>query len=99
MRNLDRAESSCPVVVAEESPNPLASTDTPFARIGVRCDWLDQPIAETLVVPLPVVVVNVGSDRIPEILLTDRNDPAKALRAKAAAPSLRMGTQVWAPRW
>jgi len=45
VRKLDRAESGCPVVVVEQSPNPLPSTDTSFACIGVRSDWLDQPIA------------------------------------------------------
>jgi hypothetical protein len=31
VQKLDRADSGSPVVVAEESPNPLPSADTTFA--------------------------------------------------------------------
>jgi hypothetical protein len=74
VRKLDRAKSGCPVVILEQSPNPFAPPNATLTSIRVRRIPFDRSIAESLVVPLHVIMINVGSDRTPKMLLTERND-------------------------
>lgn len=47
------------MVEVEQSPHPLASANAPCARVGVRSNWIEQPIVESLVIPLHVAMINV----------------------------------------
>jgi hypothetical protein len=56
----DRAKSGdIAVVEVEQTTDPFASPNFPSARVGVRSNWIEQPIVESLVVPLHVVMINV----------------------------------------
>ncbi|HEY5958963.1 MAG TPA: hypothetical protein VIV60_20530 [Polyangiaceae bacterium] len=89
----DNAQPSIPSTSGDDAPTNLTG-DSPSARIGVRCDWIEQPIAKSLVVPLYVVMINVSSDRTPKVLFAQRNDAGQTLRPEAQNPSLRVGIQI-----
>lgn len=75
VRELGRAKSSSRAVVeVEQTTDPLASPNAPCARVGVRNNWLDQPITQSLVIPFHVVMINVRHDRLTKMPLTKRND-------------------------
>ena len=95
MQITDRAKSGCIAVVeVEESPNPLAPSDAALAAIRVCRSRFEQPIAESLVVSFHVIMINVGSDRTPKMLFTERNDSGKTLLSKTPDPALRVTIQI-----
>jgi hypothetical protein len=59
---------------------------------------LDQPIIESLMIPLEVIVLGVFLHSVAQMLLSQRDDPGQALRLDGAYESLGVGVQIWTSR-
>jgi transcriptional regulator with AAA-type ATPase domain len=96
-RSVQKQESpvSCriPVVVAKQSAEPLAAVHLPFPR---RAELpLDDPVFQSLVIALPVVVLAELPDRPPQGSLPNQDHPIQALRFDRPHEPLRAGVQIW----
>ena len=67
-----------PLVVAEQTAEPLVAIDPP-ARSDVVDASVDQSIAETLMVPLAVVVLDILAHNSPKMPLAKWNHVADTL--------------------
>ena len=86
-----------PFVVVEDSAQPFMALNS-----GIHIDhavlFLDQPIVESLMIPLGVIVLRVFLHRVPQMPLAQRDDLGKTLGFDRTNESLRMRVQVWASR-
>jgi hypothetical protein len=63
--------------VTEDAAQPFASGNRPW---GEFWNPIDQPVADTLVAPLQVIMLHVARNRSPQVPLTEQDDPVEALR-------------------
>src|SRR5512133_344107 len=99
LQKLDRASSGrVAIVEVEESTKPFASPNAALTSSRIRCTRFDQPIAESLVIPFHVVMINVRSDRPPKMLFTEQDDSRQTFGASRVYPALRVRIQIWAAR-
>ena len=69
-----QSSGGSPIVVAQHSPDPLTPSNTSLAGIGICRTRFDQPIAESLMVSLPMIMGRVRLDRTTKMVLPERND-------------------------
>lgn len=84
------------MVRAEDAAEPLPGLDGD-RRLGLSLP-VDQPVAQSLVVPLQVVVGGVLLDRQPQVPLADGDNLREALLLDRPDKPLGVGVEVGAPR-
>ena len=69
---------------------------------GIHVDhampFLDQPVVESLMIPLDVVMLGVFPHSMAEMLLSQWDDLGQALGLDGTNKSLRVGIQIWTSR-
>jgi hypothetical protein len=64
------------MVIPEQPSKPLTADDRRvIARGGRRGRPLDQPVAESLMIPFSIIVLDVLADDFPEVRLAERESP------------------------
>jgi hypothetical protein len=66
------------LVVAKQAAEPPMATDR-SRRSTVIAAWVDQSIVEPLVIPLPVIVLDVFADDLPKMAFAEGNHLSDAL--------------------
>ena len=94
MSSLDGTLLGCSSVVVPQHPAQAAATFDRADGAAHLVTWLDQPIVESLVVPLGVIVALEFHDRIPQALLSEEDHPLQALGLQAAKEPLQIGIQI-----
>ena len=78
---------------AKHSAQTLTAPDLPV-WLPDRLSWLNQLIAQALMIPFCVIVVNVFGYRDPQMPLTQRNDVVETLPAYRKNESFRESVQI-----
>ncbi len=82
------------VIVLQQSTEPLTRQNAPVAE-RPRRQWHDQLIAQTLMIPFAMIVLDELGDGSSERPLPDANQPVQAdsliVRTNRAANALRLG--------
>jgi hypothetical protein len=83
--------SGPPVVVIQHPAEPFSALDA-SSHVDFASLIVDQPIVDSLVIPLDVVVLHVLSHGVPQMSLSERNDPRQTFGLDGAHESFRMGS-------
>ena len=83
------------MIEVEQAAEPLAPND-PAVCVGWFGRSDDQPVLDTLVISLAMVVLDELGDHVPKVSLAERHDPIEALtpdgeRTNRSAKALRSG--------
>jgi hypothetical protein len=73
----------------------------PNRRIHINraIPFLDQPILESPMIPLDMIMLCVLLHSVAQMPLSQRNDVGQTLGLDRPNESLRIGIQVWTSRW
>src|SRR5215813_8579169 len=82
------------IIVVQHSAQPLAPLDRSVAS-AVRLFLHDQPVAQSLMVALPVIMLHEFADGLPQRAFSEQNHPSKhdslMVLTKRSAWALRFG--------
>src|SRR4029434_5232851 len=86
-------------VVFEDPPKPFAT----LYRALTLCVWADcrkeQHVALALVIPLVMKMCHVLRQRMAKRRFPKEDEPRETLLLDGSHPALRVGVQIWRPRW
>ena len=85
------------VVVVQHPAEPFTSLDV-SAHIRLAAPIVDQPIVDSLMVALDVVVLRVLLHGVAQMPLSQRDDLGQTLGFDGTDESLRVGVQIWTSR-
>lgn len=81
------------MIEVEEPSEPLKSLDRAIVVFGDRF-WNDEAVAQALVGPLSVVVLDVLLDDEPEVRNAERDDVVEAFASNGADEALSVGVEI-----
>ena len=94
-----RLTESCSLPIVESQQTTEAFTALNGSRSAFDPGKLDQLPAEALMIALPMIVLDVFLEDVPEMTLTQDHQPIEALGSDREHKALRVGIQVGAPIW
>src|SRR5215471_8121632 len=86
------------IIVVQHSAQPLTALDRSVAS-AVRLFLHDQPVAQSLVVALPVIMLHEFLDGLPQGAFSKQDDPLQARFLDGSDEAFRVGIQVRRARW
>ena len=85
------------MVVVKHATEALSAHDAAACGcVVVRCH--DELVAERLMRPLSVIVLDVLLNDLPQVAFAQRNDTRETLAPNRADPALRVGVEIWTAR-
>jgi len=95
VQELDRPQiKPPPIVVAKHPTEPFPPSDDALSRVRVGGQRFDELIAEPLVIPLTMVVLDVLREHVAQLPLAEGNHTSQALEPRRPHDPLREGIQV-----